>query len=93
MWWHPGRTMYILSIVDPEENEYLIYHGKKISNNFFVNIWYLFKRGTCREFKAVLFRSYMIEEGYTRYLFKKRVAKNFLLQFCSDSLVLYVKKE
>ena len=33
--------------------KYVLIYGEKISNNFFVNVYYILTRGACREIKLI----------------------------------------
>ena len=69
-------TVFILEIGD---NPYILIYGEKFSSNFFVNIWYLFKRGTCREVKCEPCTLTLILDEDTRFVENGVVAIKWFL--------------
>ena len=88
VWWFFSRTMYIIKIGDNPlaEDTYILTFGKKMSKNFLLNMYLLIKKGTCREVKFKRYTYGLILDKDARYLWNKRVTKNFLLSHFSESL-------
>ena len=57
--------------------KYVLIYGKKLSTNFFVNVYYILTRGACREIKLIPFPNYTSSLTSTRYVFNWRAAKRF----------------
>ena len=77
----PIQTVYV---IETEDKKYILIYGEKISNNFFVNIYYVFTRGSCREVKAELNKYGVALKRDARYVQSKRVAINYFLSHFSS---------
>ena len=75
------NSRYVIEIGD---EKYILIYGEKISNNFFVNIYYIFTRGSCREVKSEINKYGVLLDKDARYVQSKRVAINYFLSHFSS---------
>ena len=63
-------------------NSYVLTYGKKLSTNFFVNMYYFLLKGTCRE---IVCKSTIVwvfsKKTDINYVTKERVARNYFRLF------------
>ena len=57
--------------------KYVLIYGEKISNNFFVNLYYICRRGGCRKIELDYFPNYTTSRRNTRYVRSFKWAKRF----------------
>ena len=69
-----------LWVIDCGDRKYLLTYGKKLSTNFFVNMYYFLLKGTCREIVCEPLEGWVFAKKL-KYVTEERVARNYFRLF------------